>query len=170
MTLIDLKTKNKEKNEEKMRDFLSIGVALLLFSCGSNTTFEEYKKIQNQEWHTDSLILFSFQIEDTISKHTISLNIRHTIDYEYQNLLLFVCCEESKDTTGIFLADKNGKWKGTGIGDLREHSIVLEKNKTFKEKREYKYSFEQAMRYGPKEKIMQLKYIEALGLRVVKEQ
>ena len=153
-----------------MRNFLLIGIGVVFFSCGEHTTFEEYKKIEDKEWHTDSVISFSFEVDDTISEHTISLNIRHTIEYEYQNLLLFVGFDESKDTTGFFLAEKNGKWKGKGIGDLREYRAVLEKNKRFIKKGEHKYSFEQAMRYGSEEKIMKLKHIEALGLRVVKEQ
>ena len=62
------------------------------------------------------------------------LKVRETTDYEYQNLFLFSHTEETKDTIEIVLSDKKGKWKGKGVGDIRETCFLLEGGKMFNKK------------------------------------
>ena len=71
-----------------------------------------------------------------------------------------------KDTIEIMLASKNGKWLGSGISDVREVEYVFDKNRIFSKKGEYKIRVEQAMRYGPKDKIENLEHILDIGLIV----
>jgi gliding motility-associated lipoprotein GldH len=66
------------------------------------------------------------------------------------------------------LADKNGKWLGNGISDIREYEFLLEQQKKFFELKKYTLSVEQAMRYGSLEKLNDLNHITDLGL-IVKE-
>ena len=125
-----------------------IGILAILFSCNKKVVFEEYKMIQKQQWHTDSLVIFNYIIEDTIIPHKVVLKIRHGVEYEYQNLFLFIQSQEEKDTIEIIIADKRGKWIGTGVGDLREIEINLENKKIYPNKQKQKMIIEQAMRYG----------------------
>ena len=64
------------------------------------------------------------------------------------------------------MASKNGKWLGSGISDVREVDYGFNKNRVFSKKGEYTISVEQAMRYGPKDKIENLEHILAVGLIV----
>ena len=114
------------------------------------------------------MVKFSFLNTDTLSQHEIELKIRHTVDYEYRNLFLFYQNEIKTDTLEVLLADKRGKWYGKGIGDIREVSVIVERQK-FNNKKEIKYVLEQAMRYGKKEKIIRLQNLNSIGLRIIKK-
>ena len=107
-------------------------------------------------------------ILDTTKKYKLSLNIRHNIDYEYENLFLFLNGEH-KDTVEIILATKEGKWLGSGVSDIREFKYVFDENKVFLEKGYYKLEVEHAMRYGSEEKIKILKHILDVGLIISKQ-
>ena len=145
-----------------MRNYLIC--CMFLFSC-INNTHKEYRSFNNNMWNTDSAAVFKYTISDTIIKYDLSLKIRHTIDYEFQNLFLFLE-DIKKDTVEIILASKNGKWLGSGISDVREVEYVFDKNRIFSKKGEYKIRVEQAMRYGPKDKIENLEHILDIGLIV----
>ena len=111
---------------------------------------------------------FDFEIMDTLATYSLSLNVRHSIDYEYQNLFVFVSGEVN-DTIELMLADKNGKWKGRGISDVREFTHNLKKDKTFSKKGKHYINIEQAMRYGASEKIQHLPNILDVGLIIKKQ-
>ena len=151
-----------------MRNLFLISATIFL-SCNQPTVFEEYKTFQNQEWNADSIVKFEYFINDTIIKHKAILKIRHGVGYEFQNLFLFVYSNLSKDTLELLITDKKGKWTGNGVGDIREIEIILENEKTYKNKEKQTFMIEQAMRYGSKNKINNLKYIEAVGLTIIKE-
>ena len=101
----------------------------VLFSCGPPPILNEYISLENQEWHTDSLLKFEYFITDSIIKHKCILKIRHTVEYEFQNLYLFISSESNKDTVEVLMAEKNGRWVGKGIGSIREVEIILNTNK-----------------------------------------
>jgi gliding motility-associated lipoprotein GldH len=86
--------------------------------------YENYYSFENESWNSDSLKSFDFKIMDTTTTYSLSLNVRHSIDYEYQNLFVFVTGVVN-DTIELILAEKNGKWKGSGISDVREFTHSL---------------------------------------------
>lgn len=147
-----------------MRNYLLFFFTTIFFSCGKNT-YENYHSFDHKGWNTDSLVVFKYNIYDTTKSYDLTLKIRHTIDYEFQNLFLFLE-DIKKDTVEIILASKNGKWLGSGISDVREVEYVFDKNRIFSKKGEYKIRVEQAMRYGPKDKIENLEHILDIGLIV----
>ena len=148
--------------------FIIFFVLLIFFSCKKNRVLNNYKNFSNHEWHTDSLVFFSFVIEDSLSTYSLTAKVSHSVNYQYQNLFLFIYSEFSRDTIELVLAEKNGKWKGKGIGDLRELQYTFNNKKVFQKKGVYKYTFEQAMRYGSKPKITVLRDIESVGLSILK--
>ena len=143
-------------------------LCLIIVSCSYNSADEQYHVFDKKTWNSDSVILFSISIKDSTEKHKVILNIRHTTDYKYQNLYLFTHFQGISDTVELMISEKNGKWKGSGIGDAREISFVLKKDVYFEKKTDYKFSVEQAMRYGNKNKINKLKGLVAVGLSVEK--
>lgn len=150
-----------------MHNFCLLILAISLVSC-DNTVYENYYSFENESWNSDSLKRFDFEIMDTLATYNLSLNVRHSIDYEYQNLFVFISGEVN-DTVELMLADKNGKWKGLGISDVREFTRPLEKDKTFSKKGKHYINIEQAMRYGASEKIQHLPNILDVGLTIKKQ-
>jgi gliding motility-associated lipoprotein GldH len=142
--------------------------ALALLSCNSNAVFEDYKSFENHSWNADSLVVFNFAITDTISRNQVVIKVRHTVNYEFQNLFLFVKAEQT-DTVELMLADKSGEWLGKGIGDIREVEFIYQNEKIFHKQGKYTLELEQAMRYGALEKIQHLNNIEAIGFCVEKQ-
>ena len=152
-----------------MKNLFLIGTIVIFISCDNSIVFEKYKSFENQEWNTDSLVSFDYTITDTISKYKRVLNVRHSVEYEYQNLFLFITSDYSRDTIELLLADKSGKWLGSGIGDIREIKTLLATEKVYPKKENKTIKIEQAMRYGAAEKIKNLKFIDAIGISIVKE-
>mgnify|MGYP003682067633 FL=1 len=150
-----------------MPNFYLLILAISLISC-ENIVYENYYSFENESWNSDSLKRFDFEIMDTLATYSLSLNVRHSIDYEYQNLFVFVSGEVN-DTIELMFADKNGKWKGSGISDVREFTHSLKKDRTFSKKGKHFINIEQAMRYGASEKIQHLQNILDVGLIIKKQ-
>ena len=139
-------------------------LVFIFIACAKNTK-SEYYSFDNKTWNSDSIVLFKYVISDTTKKYDLLLKIRHTVDYEFQNLFLFLD-NGTKDTVEIILSNKKGKWFGSGVIDVREIEYVIAKNTLFSKKGEYYLRVEQAMRYGPVEKIRNLEHILDVGLIV----
>ena len=151
-----------------IRTLALIGTIVMFISCDSSIVFEEYKSFENQKWNTDSAAFFNYTITDTTSINTVKIKLRHTVDYEFQNLFLFIETDVL-DTVELMLANKEGMWLGSGIGDVREFEFVYQKEKLFSKKGNYSFKIEQAMRYGMSEKIQVLNNVLALGLSIEKQ-
>ncbi len=147
-----------------MRSYSIILCAILFISCGRNTQ-ETYHSFNHNEWNSDSIVVFKYNIYDTIKSYDLSLKIRHTVDYEFQNLFLFLIGEK-RDTVEIELANKQGEWLGSGISDVREVEYIFCKKREFKNSGEYIVGVEQAMRYGPLNRIENLEHVLDVGLIV----
>ena len=146
--------------------FFGLGV-VLLFACNNNKVFEEYYSIPNNSWHTDSALNFECMIVDTNTEYDVIIKVRHSTNYSYQNLFLFVH-QNTTDTIELLLADKNGKWFGSGPSDVRELVYILEEKRKFSCNERYHINIEQAMRYGNKEVITNLNGVSAIGLSIKK--
>lgn len=140
----------------------------MIIAC-NNTVYENFESFENNSWNTDSIITFSYIITDTASKYDLSLLIRHSVDYEFQNLFVLINSDNKTDTAEIFLADKTGKWRGNGISNIREFEYVFEKGKKINKKGEQFIFIEQAMRYGNQAKIQELNNILDVGLIIRKQ-
>ena len=150
-----------------MRTLVLIGTIIMFISCDNSIVFEDYKTFENQDWNADSLVVFNYSITDTTAENKVVIKVRHTVDYEYQNLFLFITRDKT-DTVELFLADKSGKWLGSGIGDVREVEYLYDQL-VFSKKENYNLQIEQAMRYGHLEKIQDLNHISAIGLSIQKQ-
>ena len=150
-----------------MRILSLIGTIVMFISCDSSIVFEDYKSFENQNWNTDSAAFFNYVTTDTTSTKTVKIKFRHTVDYEFQNLFLFIETDVL-DTVELMLANKEGMWLGSGIGDVREFEFNYQNAKIFNKKGNYSFKIEQAMRYGRAERIPVLNNILAVGLSIEK--
>ena len=142
---------------------------LLLVFCNTKTE-SSYNVFEEDSWHADSIITFNHDVVDSITKHNLYLKIRHTTDFEYQNIFLFVSFKEKTDTIEVILSEKSGKWLGKGFGDIKEVDYCFAENVNFNSKQANTITIEQAMRYGDEPEITSLKGIIALGLNVEKSE
>jgi gliding motility-associated lipoprotein GldH len=149
------------------RIFILINIIFIFISCDNSIVFEEYKNFKNQKWNTDSAALFNYYVSDTTNQNRIKIKLRHTVDYEFQNLFLFIETD-ILDTVELVLANKEGMWYGKGIGDVREFDFEYQQEKLFSKKGDYVFKIEQAMRYGVVEKIQVLNNVIAVGVSIEK--
>ena len=145
-------------------------LSLLLLVCCNTKTESSYSVFEEDSWHADSIITLNHSVVDSTTKHNLYLKIRYTTDFEYQNLFLFVDFQEKRDTIEIALSEKNGKWLGSGFGDIKEVEYCFAKEIIFNSKKTSNVTVEQAMRYGDQPVITNLKGIIALGINIKKSE
>ncbi len=125
--------------------------SLFLTGCINNDVYLKYKTITTNGWNKDSLCTFDIQIKDTTASYNLYVNIRNRGEYPYQNLWLFLS-KMSPDSTLIrdsiecYLADKRGKWLGTGIGSVLEMPVLYQQKVKFSKAGRYQYKITHGMR------------------------
>ena len=153
-----------------------IGIILLvaLFSaCDSNKVFEENIALENHIWNLENHPKFQVEIMDTTSEMNLLVNVRHSAHYPFSNLWVFVNTTHPEgaikiDTLECVLAAKDGKWLGSGLGDIWDIQCQF-KSYRFLKQGIYTFEIEQAMRHGDLAKIEQLPGIMEIGLRIEKQ-
>lgn len=152
-------------------NILILAGCLFLLSCDSNRIFEENLKINDKNWNINDIKTFEVNISDTNSLMNLFVNVRHTSSYSFSNLWLFVTTTNPNgtiqtDTLECFLSQKDGKWLGKGgITDLWALKTYFSTQR-FNKKGKYIFEIEQAMRYGEKAKLLNLKGVSDVGLRI----
>jgi gliding motility-associated lipoprotein GldH len=141
--------------------------SFLLSSCDPHRVFEKNIELPDYTWDIKNKPTFEVKVEDTVALHNFYVNIRHASHYPYANLYLFVQIQfpngkKSKDTLECIFADPTGKWKGEGMGDIWDNSILWKSNVKFPLKGNYIFEYEQAMR------TTQVPFVMDVGLRVEK--
>jgi len=135
----------------KNRFFLAILISLTFLSCNSNDVFLSYKTIPLNGWGKDSLLTFDVAIKDTNAIYNLYVNVRNRGEYPYQNLWFFLSKKTpdnvlSKDSIECYLADKRGKWLGTGIGSVLEMPVLYQQKVKFNKAGIYQYKIAHGMR------------------------
>lgn len=137
---------------------LSLGKIMLLFtvvfytsSCTRDLVYNQFKAVENNEWHKDSIMNFVFSSTDTIQKNNIFITLRNNKDYEFSNLFLIVDIQfpnnyQIVDTLEYEMTSPEGRFLGSGISDIKENKLEYKTNVTFSLKGDYTISIQQAMR------------------------
>jgi gliding motility-associated lipoprotein GldH len=131
--------------------FVLIVVALGVISCSRQSVYNEFSQLDPDGWSADSSSVFQINMEDTSGVYDLTLHIRHTSAYPYQNLWLFVeqlspDSQLVRDTISCVLADHAGKWLGTGSGSVYLFSVPLKKQYNFGKQGVYQYTVVHGMR------------------------
>jgi gliding motility-associated lipoprotein GldH len=138
------------ENKFKLAILLAL-FSIILISCDSNRVFQEYKKIDKYVWDSKDIVEFEFEIEDTLSVHNMYIFIRHSGNYPFNNLWLFVTSTAPNGTTAVdtvqmIFADKTGKWLGDGSGDLWDNKYLWKQFVKFPMQGKYKVQYQHGMR------------------------
>jgi gliding motility-associated lipoprotein GldH len=139
--------------------FLILVFALGFSSCKNNVVYSKYINFADEQWFDKDKAVFDLEITDTQTLNNISLMVRHTESYPYNNLFLFVTTKypDGKvltDTMEVVLANSKGEWLGSGAGDIFDIKVPIKKNVRFPLGGKYQFSFEQGMRVNPLPMIM----------------
>ena len=123
----------------------------LLQSCDPLMIYDSYQETNQGIWHHSDIKSFEVEVIDSLTTYNLLVNIRHTTDYPYNNLFVFITTEGSsgnsiKDTLEISITDKRGKWLGYGFGKIKHISRMYKKNVRFSCPGKYVFIIEQAMR------------------------
>lgn len=137
----------------KQAFFLLVLPALLsiVSSCKPGSIYSESEKIPAYKWAADDIKTFSVPVTDTATSYDVKILLRTTRSYPYRNLFLFIKTTAPgnysiKDTVEAFLADEQGNWYGSGLGDINDLSIPFKTNVLFPEKGTYVFSIQHGMR------------------------
>ncbi len=127
---------------------LSLFIGLFV-SCGKRVVYTEFQSLPLAGWAADSVLQFTFDITDTLRTYDVLIHVRHTEQYPYQNMWLFVdgvTPTVSADTIEFYLADQRGKWLGNGWGNLREMPVLYMQQVSFPRTGTYTCYIRQGMR------------------------
>lgn len=148
------------------RIYIFVLLVVVFFSaCDQKRVFESYDTLKEDAWYINQRPSYFVDISDTSSEHTIYFNIRHTGKYKYSNLFVLFTIQgpNAKAETQRLefkLAEADGKWLGSGLGDIYSNQIKIMENVKFPRKGVYSFTLEQNMRDNP------LLGIEDVGVRI----
>jgi len=149
-------------------------IVFIAVACNTNVVYSQFERFdEDKGWAKSVQPTFTFENKDTNQLYDVYINVRNAESYPFRNLFLFLHTTYPKgtkttDTIECILADEKGKWLGSGMGDLYDNSIIFKKNSRFRQTGNYKFAFEQAMRYGDKNIIDPLPLIMDVGITIEK--
>jgi len=131
----------------------------LISGCDPDRIFEENVQITDNSWSSGNVIVLRPDIPDTVSGYDVYINLRNASHYPFSNIFLFLNTvfpdgKIDRDTLEIMLAGPDGKWLGSGLGDIWDNRILFKKNVSFPQKGEYRFELVHAMRLDPLPGIM----------------
>ncbi len=132
-----------------------IVLLVLVTGCTDRVVYQSDIPIPAGSWNRDLRPEFSFEVMDTVNRHDLYIDIRHTGDYPFQDLFLFVDLSgpdgrHLRDTVECLLADPGGRWYGKGQGfifaDRIQAHVLYKMRNRFPASGRYTVQLEQAMR------------------------
>jgi len=159
------------KNNFFFPAIISFGCSLLLVfsSCRQIDVFEKNTPIPKYEWKHGFAASGTFVIQDTLAAYNLSLVLRHTDAYAYNNIWLNVGLQSPGDSmyfqkVDLSLGNDATGWEGAGMNDIWEVRKLLNgQPRRFKKKGEYRFQIMHIMRDDPLNNVM------SAGLRVEKK-
>ena len=100
------------------------GALLIFSSCDYTKVFSSYKEVDPIGWNYTEAIDFEFEIDNNKTLFNYLIGLRNNNDYLYSNIFFFVDIKNPdgnyiRDTLQYLLAEPNGKWKGSGVGEIK---------------------------------------------------
>jgi gliding motility-associated lipoprotein GldH len=154
-----------------MKKILPLLAVVLLASCGKNVVLDELHSFKDSRWHMDSVVTVVWEPEQSEDPVFMSMYIRHSTEYPYNNLFLFRSIESTQgveytDTVNVALADPLGVWNGTGMSNLKTLEIPIGQGAVrFRDDERYTLKITQGMRdtvlYGIQDVGVQFEQVKA---------
>lgn len=131
---------------------------VLVTGCTDNVIYQSDVPVPDGAWSRTFTPEFAFDITDTVSQHDVYIDVRHTGDYPFSDLFLFVDLtgpggRTMRDTVECLLSDPSGRWLGKGTGfifsDRIQAKVLYKLHNRFPASGRYTMKLEQAMRMEP---------------------
>lgn len=125
-------------------------LAVSLVGC-QDVLFQDNYSIPNKSWEIGNNITFDVEVKDTITGYDFYIDLRNEANYPYANIYMFVNTtfpsgKSAQDTVECILADRTGRWLGSGLGGVIDNHILFKQNIRFPKEGTYSFTFEQGMR------------------------
>ena len=133
------------------RLLILICLSLMLIACHHDVVSSAHQDLSEQGWAMTDTVRLSLDVPDTTQAYDIALMLRHTEQYNYQNLWFFIQCGDSlspiqSDTVMACLADDRGQWLGTRAGRYYSGYVIMERELVFPEAGAYTFAIVHGMR------------------------
>lgn len=144
-----------------MRTSVLLFTALLfLASCGEQPYFEKTYSFENRKWEQEVKPEFKVKIEDVSQPYNITLFLRTTTDYPYNNLWVYLKTTTPDGTTKrepfeIKISNPDGSWVGTKTGTVVETALYF-KERMLPQKGLYTFQLEQAITKSTVDEVLDL--------------
>lgn len=161
------------KTVKKYKIVIYILTFFCFVSCDEKRVFDSYQSTE-KGWKKEQVIAFQFNVKDTLTKQNLFINLRNNNNYEFSNLFLITKMispnnQQIIDTLEYDMADKTGKFLGSGFSEIKENKLFYKENIVFPKTGNYTVEITQAMRKnGEVEGIEILKGITEVGFRIEK--
>ena len=134
-------------------------------SCRHNIVYSEFISIPSGEWHSDMLPQFDYTITEKDADYRMLIYVRHTEQYPYQNMWLFVRDNKGhRDTIEFYLADDRGRWLGDKHHGFIEMPVLFEEQYHFPDTGKYYLAIQHGMRDSV------LRGVMDVGVEIVKNE
>lgn len=125
---------------------------LTLTAC-SDVAYSHFEEIDNNGWKGAEVVNFKPVLEDSTALYDLEIAVRHSNDYPFQNLWLYVAFRENYDikvdTVQLILADEWGRWHGDGHGVVKTFASPYKKGYKLPEGTSFGVTIRHAMRQDP---------------------
>lgn len=139
--------------------FAAFFMLLGAISCTTTDLYEKTTPIPGHSWKSSFKPSFTFSIKDTTATYQVYVILRHSDKYSFNNLYANLYYQipgepEKKITLDLKLATNEKGWLASGMDDIYEHRIDINKelvdnNFSLRKKGDYKFTLEQIMREDP---------------------
>lgn len=122
-----------------------------LSACRPDIIMDEFKSLPESGWKQGKKVAFDFEINDTTRYTSFFINLRITGDYPFSNMYVvshITTPEKSiqSQRSHLVLAREDGKWLGSGMGDIISYQLPIIENAILRKKGKYRIELEQYMR------------------------
>jgi gliding motility-associated lipoprotein GldH len=152
---------------KSIHSIFSLGILILFISCEQNDIYRSEALFSDSEWFYADTKHFDFLAEDTTGRFDLIMDIRHSREFDWQNLYLRITTvfpggNETKEVFPIDFADGSGKWYGRCRKNHCLLGVVLQENFRFEQNGIHTLHIEQYMRENP------IRGISKIGLTLQK--
>lgn len=119
--------------------------------CQRDVVSSAHQDLPEQGWAMTDTVCLSLDVADTVQVYDLTLMLRHTELYSYQNLWFFIQCADSlsplqSDTVMACLADDRGQWLGSRAGRYYSGYVFVRHELLFPQAGTYTFSVVHGMR------------------------
>ena len=139
-----------------------LALSLLWVGCGPGPVSVASQALDPDGWSATDTVHLKFHVDQPAHRHDLQFGLRHSADYPYSNLYLFVRLDYPNgrtltDTLECPLAGPSGEWYGEGRHWI-DHRIGYKRGVGFPLAGEYTLQVVHAMRTDPLPGMAELRF------------